>query len=186
MLTDFENLEPTFERTVGTQQWKTLQTDFNAAEDVYIIGNGGNMSVASHGASDISRLTNKRTYSLDSQSFATSVANDFSYDEMFVKWLSRYATGNTKSLLIGLSGSGNSKSILKALDWANTRYNFSCVLISGQKSIALDPKINEVCFDVKYFHSAEILSLMAVYELIVGCGNACPTIKSEIIRKYGK
>jgi hypothetical protein len=59
-------------------------------------------------------------------------------------------------------------------------------MISGQKSIALDPSINEVCFNVGFFHSAEILSLMSIYELIHGNGDACPTIKAEIIRKYGK
>jgi len=187
MLTNFENLEEKLRTVVESNQWKELQKSFNESEEIYLIGNGGNMAVASHGASDITRLTNKRAYSLDSQNFLTSVANDFSYETMFVKWLENYASHNSnRSLLIGLSGSGNSKNILKAIDWANRRYNFSCTLISGQKSIALEDSVNEVCFDTKFFHTAEILSLMIVYELIHGSGNTCPNIKSEIVRKYGK
>jgi len=186
MLTDFEGLEEIFRRTVASPEFKRLQEDFNKSRSIYMIGNGGNMAVASHGAADITRLTDKAVYALDSQCIGTSIANDFGYDRMFTRWLEVYASANTsESLVIGLSGSGNSKNVLSALDWANNRFNFKCVLISGQKSRALVDGVNEVCFDCKFFHTAEILSLMAVYELIHGTGNACPTIKDEIIRKWG-
>ena len=186
MLTDFEGLENVFKRTTESPEFKLLQEDFNKSKAVYIIGNGGNMAVASHGAADITRLTNKAVYALDSQCIGTSIANDFGYDRMFTRWLEVYtAHNNTDSLVIGLSGSGNSKNVLSALDWANNRFNFKCALISGQKSRALASGINEICFESKYFHTAEILSLMLVYELVHGFGGSCPTIKDEIIRKWG-
>ena len=187
MLTDFEGLEKVFKEVVQTPEFKMLQNDFIKSKAIYIIGNGGNMAVASHGAADITRLTDKAVYALDSQCIGTSIANDFGYDKLFTRWLEVYASHtDTQSLVIGLSGSGNSKNVLSALDWANNRFNFKCALVSGQNSRALAPGINEVCFNSKYFHTAEILSLMMIYELVHGCGDACPTIKEEIVRKWGK
>ena len=186
MLTDFEGLEEVFKRVVDSKEYKQLQEDFNRSKAIYIIGNCGNMAVASHVAADITRLTDKAVFALDSQCIGTSIANDFGYDRLFTRWLEVYASHtDTPSLVIGLSGSGNSKNVLSALDWAHNRFNFKCALVSGQKSRALSPGINEVCFDSKYFHTAEIISLMMIYELVHGAGGQCPTIQQEIIRKWG-
>ena len=152
-LMEFENLLNVFEETIDTKEFKQLQSDFNEADNIYFIGNGGNAPVCSHASSDITRLTNKKCSSLDNVSYITS---------------------------------GNSKNIVSSLSWANDRYNISTCLISGQKSNCLDETINEVCFNRGYFHTVEILSELTFYQLIHGTGNNCPTIKAELIRKYGK
>ena len=43
--------------------------------------------------------------------------------------------------------------------------------------------INELCWDNRYFHVHEILSMLTFYQLVHGSGNFCPTIKDELIRK---
>lgn len=185
MLADFENLEKRFHTLVHQSEWKKLQQDFNESDAIFMIGNGGNMAVASHGVADISRLTHKAAFCLDSQTLATSITNDHGYDQVFIRWIDLYASKlSGKIVLIGLSGSGASKNIISTLEWAQEIEGFSCTLISGQKAPVLSPTINEVVLDVEYFHTAEILSLMAIYELIHGFGAKCPTIKSEIDRKY--
>ncbi len=50
-------------------------------------------------------------------SYITAVANDYSYDEVFSRLLK--ARGGNGDVLVGLSTSGNSKNILKALDAAD-------------------------------------------------------------------
>ncbi len=185
-MVEFENLLEVFESHIDTDEFLQLQKDFDEADNIYFIGNGGNAPVCSHASSDITRLTNKKCYSLDNVSYITSIANDYKYDNIFIKWLEDYIYPDMKSMVIGLSGSGNSKNIVSALAWCNDRYNISTALISGQKSNCLDEKINEVCFDRGYFHTVEILSEMTFYQLIHGTGNSCPTIKSELIRKYGR
>ena len=45
MLTVFEGLEEKLSQAVETEEWKTLQKQFNEAEIIYMIGNGGNMAV---------------------------------------------------------------------------------------------------------------------------------------------
>tara|TARA_Y100001963_G_C6573878_1_gene350200 strand:- start:59 stop:637 length:579 start_codon:yes stop_codon:yes gene_type:complete len=183
---EFENLLDVFEETIDTDEFKQMQDDFTEADNVYFIGNGGNAPVCSHASSDITRLTNKKCYSLDNISYVTSIANDYNYDNIYIKWLEDYIYPDMKSMVIGLSGSGNSKNVVSALAWANDRYNISTTLVSGQKSNCLEENINEVCFDRGYFHTVEILSELTFYQLIHGTGNACPTIKAELIRKYGK
>ena len=185
MLTVFEGLEEKLSQAVETEEWKTLQKQFNEAEIINMIGNGGNMAVASHGAADATRLTNKKVHCLDSQSHLTSIANDHGYENIFERWLEAYADLDKKTLVLGYSGSGNSANVLGALRWADDQ-GFDTTIITGVKSARLDrDTINEICFDNIFFHSHEILSVMSFYELIHGAGHACPTIKAENDRKYG-
>ena len=88
---EFENLLETFKKIIQTDEFKRLQKDFNESENIFFIGNGGSHSVATHAASDVSRLTPKRCYSLDSASYLTSIANDYGYNNIFMQWLEDYA-----------------------------------------------------------------------------------------------
>ena len=181
----FGNLEEQLREKVETPEWERMIECVNNADTIYVIGNGGNMAVASHAAADITRLTNKRVWSLDSQSLLTSIANDFGYENIFKNWLDLYANPNERSMVIGFSGSGNSKNVVSALNWANENHNWACTLISGSGSNCLDSKIPEINFDNDYFHQHEILSVMCFYEIVYNLGFECPTIKAELVRKYG-
>ena len=180
---EFEGLLETFEKTIETEQFDKLQSDFNDADNIFFIGNGGSHSVASHAASDVSRLTSKKCHSLDSASYLTSIANDYGYNNIFMQWLEDYAIEGSKSMVIGFSGSGNSKNVVSTLTLAHQDYDFNTCLLSGQKSNCIPPYVNEVVFDNRYFHVHEILCMLTFYQLIHGTGNGCPTIKDELIRK---
>jgi D-sedoheptulose 7-phosphate isomerase len=149
-----------------------------------LIGNGGNWAVATHGAADISRLTTKKVFSLDSPCYITSLTNDHGYEKLFSKWLEKYYDGKKKNLLIAFSGSGNSPNIIDALNWSKKKKNFKQILISGLISSKLKKNIMQISFNTKYFHTAEILSIMLFYEMVYQLGFSCPTISSEIQRKF--
>ena len=100
---------------------------------IFIIGNGGSAANASHFAQDLCKATypeynglnidkkNKtfKAISLcDNISFITAIANDVGYEYIFTDQLKVYAPveGDT---LIAISGSGNSKNIINAVDFAN-------------------------------------------------------------------
>ena len=180
---EFEGLLETFEKTIETEEFEKFQSDFNESENVFFIGNGGSHSVATHAASDVSRLTSKKCFALDSASYLTSIANDYGYNNIFMKWLEDYATVDSKSLVVGFSGSGNSKNVISTLTLAHQDYNFKTCLLSGQPSNCVAPYVNEVVFNNRYFHVHEILCMLTFYQLIHGTGNGCPTIKDELIRK---
>lgn len=90
---------------------------------IYVCGNGGSASTASHMQNDfnkgISEYTEKKFkfYCLnDNVSTMMAVANDIGYDEVFRFPLLNNITEN--DLFIGISGSGNSKNVLNAAEYA--------------------------------------------------------------------
>ena len=180
---NFDDISKCIGNIIKEKSWKKFISNFKNADDIFMIGNGGNWAVATHGAADITRLTNKKVFSLDSSCYATSLTNDYGYEAIFTKWLEQYSSKKNKSLLIAFSGSGNSKNIIDALKWTKKQKNFKQVLISGLKSTVLPMNIDEISFNTKYFHNAEILSLAIFYEIVYQLGYSCPTIKSERKRK---
>lgn len=106
---------------------------YGAWEDgqfVFVFGNGGSATTASHLAEDLGKgslreadlrdETKKRLKVLsltDNVGWLTAVGNDCGYDQVFVQQLMNY--GQAGDVAIGISGSGNSPNVLSAVDWAN-------------------------------------------------------------------
>lgn len=86
-------------------------------------GNGGSAADAQHLSAELSGRFYYDRPPLFSEalhvntSYTTAVANDYSYDEIYSR-LTR-AMGRKNDVLIGLSTSGNSKNVIKALQTAN-------------------------------------------------------------------
>jgi D-sedoheptulose 7-phosphate isomerase len=90
---------------------------------VYIAGNGGSASTASHFATDIgigslNRANPVRSVSLcDNTAAITAIANDMDYSSIFAQQLK--LLGKQEDLLIVISASGNSDNLLKAVEVAS-------------------------------------------------------------------
>ena len=91
---------------------------------IFTMGNGGSGATASHFACDINKgccLDLEKKFKLiclnDNMPTMLAYANDISYDFVFVEQLKNFFRSD--DLVIGISGSGNSKNILKAIDYAN-------------------------------------------------------------------
>lgn len=96
---------------------------YNNGGTIYVCGNGGSASTASHMQNDfnkgISEYTEKKFnfYCLnDNVSTMMAVANDIGYEEIFRFPLRNKIT--SKDLFIGISGSGNSKNVVNAAEYA--------------------------------------------------------------------
>src|SRR5207244_13053855 len=113
---------------------------------VFVIGNGGSGSNASHFCEDAGKCTLRRAdYDNDAQPrlrilsltdntpYITAWANDEGFERVFAEQLKNLASPG--DLLIAVSGSGNSPNILRAVDWANRNglKTFSCTGFSGGK-----------------------------------------------------
>jgi len=93
---------------------------------VFIIGNGGSASLASHFAQDLALGTKAgekkplRALSLcDNVSYISALGNDESYENIFTGQLRNlYKPGD---LLIVFSGSGNSPNLLRAIEYVNNK-----------------------------------------------------------------
>ncbi len=117
---------------------------------VFVIGNGGSGSNASHFCEDMGKCTLRREdfdndakkrlriLSLtDNTPYILAWGNDEGFDRVFVEQLKNLASPG--DLLIAISGSGNSPNILKAVDWANRNglKTFGCTGYNGGKLRAL-------------------------------------------------
>jgi D-sedoheptulose 7-phosphate isomerase len=114
-----------------------IEERYHAGRFVFIIGNGGSGSTASHFCEDLAKCTlcdfenQKRLKVLsltDNTAWIMAVGNDINYEAIFVEQLKNLASPG--DLLVAISGSGNSPNILKAVDWAN-RQGMVTVGITG-------------------------------------------------------
>lgn len=96
---------------------------------IIIFGNGGSMADAMHFAEELSgRYRNDRpaltAMALSDPAFISCAANDFGYDEVFARGVEAYCQPG--DLVIGLSTSGNSENVFKALQKATEMQAFTC------------------------------------------------------------
>jgi D-sedoheptulose 7-phosphate isomerase len=107
-----------------------LYDAWEAGRFVFVFGNGGSATTASHFAEDLGKncaspeelaqCSGKRLKILsltDNVGWITALANDLRYDQIFVQQLIHYASPG--DLAIAISGSGNSPNVLEAVAWAN-------------------------------------------------------------------
>ena len=179
---NFENLGDRFIQVVQTPEWAALQEKFNNCNDIYVLGHGGNLAVADHAAVDMTRLSNgtKNAICPGSGVVATSYINDSSFEQWMVNWLSARTSTRTKeqmqnSLVLGISSSGNSVDILKALQWATDNGMQIAMMTSKDISVEIS-NLTKVILGANYYHTAEVLTLLLTYELTHGSGNVCPPI----------
>lgn len=190
-MVDFENFNSKIENIANSKEWKEVEKIFTNSENVFLIGNGGNMGVADHAAVDMSRLTDKNVLCPGSGITATSIIGDNSFDSWFKVWLEhRFRTINkAKSVVIAFSCSTNSESsnsIIEALNFS-VENNVEAVLIAAVPKIDLNSKIKFINQDTIYYHTSEVLSLALTYQLIHSAGFHCPTIsKKARSRRFGK
>src|SRR5215813_10597548 len=113
---------------------------------VFICGNGGSGSNASHFCEDLGKGTLRRedfdndtkkrlrVLSLtDNTPYILAWGNDEGFERVFVEQLKNLA--NPGDLLIAISGSGNSPNVLRAVEWANKHglTTFGCTGFAGGK-----------------------------------------------------
>jgi D-sedoheptulose 7-phosphate isomerase len=93
---------------------------------VFVIGNGGSGANASHLSEDLAKCTLKdlekqkrlKILSLtDNTPWIMAIANDISYERIFIEQLKNL--GSAGDVVVAISGSGNSPNILRAVEWAN-------------------------------------------------------------------
>lgn len=102
-----------------------LELAFHEGRQVFLMGNGGSGSTASHFACDLNKgvsVGTERRFRViclnDNVPSLMAYANDASYEEVFVEPLKNFLRPG--DLVIGLSGSGNSPNVLKAIAYAST------------------------------------------------------------------
>jgi len=111
-----------FKEYIDTLQCAHMESEFSKYQEAFtnhnriiILGNGGSNSVASHISQDYMKFHNKKVSILSDPSMITMLTNDFGYDWAYQKFLEYYVEEDT--LVIIMSSGGESKNMLKCVDW---------------------------------------------------------------------
>lgn len=101
-----------------------LVESLEANRRIYVMGNGGSASTASHYVADFNKGLSwgkRRRFRFhclnDNVPTLTAYANDVSYEDVFVEPLRNFLEAG--DLVIAISGSGNSRNVIKAIEYAN-------------------------------------------------------------------
>ena len=105
---------------------------------IFIFGNGGSASNASHFITDLGKGASDklgsrfRCLSLnDNISWITALGNDYSYEDVFQKQLQNFARPG--DIVMTLSVSGNSPNLVKAIDWAVNNGMYTIALVGAKR-----------------------------------------------------
>jgi D-sedoheptulose 7-phosphate isomerase len=109
---------------------------------IFVCGNGGSASTASHFVCDMVKGASQRGSRFrimaltDSLPTITAYANDVSYDCVFVEQLKNFAQKG--DVVMALSGSGNSANVVRALEYANS-IGCQTIALTGRDGGKLGP-----------------------------------------------
>ena len=113
---------------------KMLSESIDNGNKIISCGNGGSMCDAMHFAEELSgRFRNDRkglaAVSISDPSHISCVANDYGYEYVFSRYIE--ALGNTGDVLLGISTSGNSKNVIKAVELAKSK-GIRTIVLTGK------------------------------------------------------
>ena len=103
-----------------------IKEKFEDGKKIITLGNGGSAHTASHFITDWNKMVNLATGKIfngiclcDNVGLVTAYANDINYDQVYEGQLKTMLTKD--DLVIAISGSGNSKNVLNAINYANDK-----------------------------------------------------------------
>lgn len=96
---------------------------------IFFCGNGASATMAEHMSHDWFQNAVVNTTTCSETSHITAISNDISYEDVFSYRVGRILS--EKDMLVGISSSGNSPNIVKAIDIANKNGAFT-ISISGK------------------------------------------------------
>lgn len=138
---------------------KTLIDSVKSAKSIAIIGNGGNLAIARHAASDMSRHLDKFCFAPEAVHL-TALGGDGGWHD---KWVDQY--GSHAELLIGIT----TRSVSPIGDALMFRNSF----LFAPKKHRLIPT---VVIPSATFHEFEVKTLWQFYMLMEKCGAKLPRL----------
>jgi len=142
---------------------------------IFIFGNGGSGATASHVTGDflkgISYGLEKRFRVQclnDNLSGMMAISNDLSYEEIFIEPLKAFLSKD--DVVIGISGSGNSVNVVKALEYARSsgaRTVAFCGFNGGKIKEIADIVIHAPVHDMEVTEDIHIIIFHAIKQIIM-------------------
>lgn len=166
----------------------TLLTARDNGNKIFTMGNGGSAATASHFCCDFNKgmsYGQDKKFRLiclnDNVATMMAYANDVSYDNIFVEQLKNFMQPN--DVVIGISGSGNSKNVLNAIEYANENGGITIGLTGyngGKLKSMAKLSVNANIDDMQVTEDIHMMLCHMIYSLLMN-GNASNGMK-ELVR----
>lgn len=133
---------------------------------IYLVGNGGSAADCQHMATELVVRFQRNRQPLpalaltSNASVITAVSNDFVYDDVFSRQVDAF--GKAGDVLFCLSTSGESKSVIKAIEMAKSKeMKTICITGGNENSIS---RLCDVSFQIDSNHTSIIQEQMLIIE----------------------
>ena len=124
---------------------KIIKKTIKKKGKVYVIGNGGSASIASHVSVDFSKVARVRSSTFNNANLITCFANDYGYENWVTEAIKAYTNKNDMFILI--SSSGTSKNIVNAAKYCK-KNSIDLITFSGFKKNNPLTKLGKINFHV--------------------------------------
>ena len=123
-----------------------IKETVNKKSKIYIVGNGGSSSIASHVSVDFTKVAKIPSITFNNSNLITCFANDFEYENWVTESIKSYCDKN--DLIILISSSGTSKNIVNAANYCNNN-KINLITFSGFVSGNPLSKLGKVNFHIE-------------------------------------
>jgi len=127
---------------------------------IFLFGNGGSASNASHFATDLGKGSSDalgkrfKVLSLnDNVSWMSAIGNDYSYEDVYLRQLENY--GQAGDIALTMSVSGSSPNLVKAFEWANANGLHTIALVGGKRGKLAELANETIVIDDIHYGRAE-------------------------------
>ncbi|GAB4532458.1 MAG: hypothetical protein Fur0018_21100 [Anaerolineales bacterium] len=148
---------------------------------VFIMGNGGSASTASHFVCDLAKNTRRPNWPhfrviglTDNMAIFSAYANDEGYENVFAEQLGSLL--EAQDVVIGISASGNSENVLRAIRLANKfgAYTVGLTGFSGGE-LAKISRLN-IHVPLNSYEQVEDIHLMIEHMVVAAIGKRCQAV----------
>ena len=109
------DLNTTIDESLFEKSVDLIKQTINSDSKVYIVGNGGSSSIASHISVDFAKVAGVKSSTFNNANLITCFANDYNYEHWVVEAIKAYTSN--KDLIILISSSGTSMNIVNAAQY---------------------------------------------------------------------
>lgn len=118
---------------------------------IFLCGNGGSAADAQHIATEFVSRFYKERRAINAEALTTNtssltaIANDYDFERIFERQLE--AKGKKGDVLIGITTSGTSRNVIKAMEYA-AKQDIHTILLTGSRPNDYDPSVYECVIKV--------------------------------------
>lgn len=149
------------------QSVKLIQKSIHKKSKVYIVGNGGSASIASHVSVDFAKVARIPSATFNNSNLITCFANDYGYENWVLEAIKVYTDKN--DLIILISSSGTSNNIVNAAKYCKSN-KINLITFSGFNNDNPLSKLGNINFHIdsnkyNYIEMSHHIILLALVDI---------------------